>query len=162
MLLRHADLAERVFVSDLEMQRGQVIHHQRHRPGRSGMPPAGSCDLGAVVPLHAPGQALVQRVRVWRWLTQLAQHPDRVQLRGRLHDPCPHQLGEHCVGHDIESKLPVGALQHVPQKLAGRVLDHQTGRRPPLRLKTRDLVLHTVQPLQRHTHQYRHLDGIVS
>jgi hypothetical protein len=22
----------RVFVSDLEMQRGQVLHHQRHRP----------------------------------------------------------------------------------------------------------------------------------
>jgi hypothetical protein len=68
---------------------------------------------GPVVVGHAA--ARIDAVKVLRCGAatpiSVCEHPDRGQLRGRLHDPRKHQRPERLVGDGIESQPPVRVEQ---------------------------------------------------
>ena len=100
-------LAEPVTLVGLEVQRGHVVEHQRRRAQpdmrgarrREPLPPL----LGRIA-----GQPPVDRRIARRGDADLVQHPDRVQLAGRLDQPGQHQRLEHLVptAGGIEPQAP--------------------------------------------------------
>ena len=163
VLLTHPHPTEPVLIGHLEVQRGQVIHHQPDRPTGVGVPPAGGRYLAAVITGHAAGQALVQGVLMRCRDAHLRQHPQGVGLRRRLDDPGGHQRLEHLISQHVEAQLPIRAAHHLPQQLTAGGLHHRfPGRLATLRLLAQvEHVLAAVQALQRRRHQYRQLGRIM-
>ena len=105
--LGHADLAQPVLARGLEVERGQVVEHQRaarRRGWRGGSRPARS-GRGS----RAATIALRQRMNVARdggSDADLAQHADGVELAGRLDDPPQHQRPERLVARPRRTRAP--------------------------------------------------------
>ncbi|MFT8396654.1 MAG: hypothetical protein ABF648_11465 [Propionibacterium sp.] len=95
--LRHSDPPEAVFVLGFEVQRGQIVKHQPHRPAPVCVGPARRRDPVAVLPLADSSEAVVQGFLVRGGDTDLAEHPDGIEFAGRLDDPGQHELGEHLI-----------------------------------------------------------------
>ena len=120
--LAHPDLAELVLVLNLEVQRRAVIKDQRHLPSRrlGRMRQAGRRHAAAVVPVDAAGQRPEHRAQRRTLDADIAQHPQRVGLRGGLDDPPQHQVLERLITDDVEAEPVIGLSQHIPQQQRGR------------------------------------------
>ena len=117
-LLAHPDLAERVLVLRLEIQRGHVIHHHLQRPGRRHLPQRRVRELRSPVLLDATREGPPDRAQRRRLHTDLREHPDRVSLAGRLDDPRQHETLE-AVGPDrVEPDLAVSVLENIQRTRA--------------------------------------------
>jgi hypothetical protein len=128
-LLAEPGLTEPVTLLSFEVQRGHVVQHQRRRaqPGMRG------ARAGDPVPPRfggVPGQPAVDRRIRRRRNTDLLQHPDRLQLAGRLDDPGQHQSLEHLIpfASQVEPQHLVGRAERFPQPLGPGRQDRQLGR----------------------------------
>ena len=94
--LENPRLAEPVALVGLEVQRGHVVEDQagRAEPGVRG---AGRGQLLPPRLLRIGGQAPLERRIRRRREPGLLQHPQAVELAGRLDDPRQHQLTEHLI-----------------------------------------------------------------
>jgi hypothetical protein len=142
--------AEPVALVGLEVQRGHVVEHQRRRPQRR----VRRARCGQPLPPRVLGvdrQAPVHRGIRRRRDTGLVQHPQRVQLAGRLDDPRQHQLPEHLItaGRLAEPQRVVGAAQGIPQEPQPGAQDRQRTRRRRRAQAERQLALTGREPLPR-------------
>ena len=120
-LLAHPDFAELVLLIAFEVERRDVIHHQRHGAvGPGGVTQTGLRELVAVVALLRPAQSGIQRVQMGSGSTDLLKHSDRVGLARRLDQPCQDHRFERLIAEHVEPELGVCPAQHLPQDLACR------------------------------------------
>jgi hypothetical protein len=127
-LLAHPDLAQRVLVLRLEMQRGDVVENEAQRAIASGVGQAGARELAAVVALLAAGQRAEQGPHRRGGSADLLEDPDGVGLRGRLDHPGQDHRSERLVGQGVEPEPVMGATENVPQRQRRRA--HHTPTRP--------------------------------
>ena len=130
-LLGEPGLAEPVALVGLEVEGGDVVKDQAGR-AEPGMRGAG---LRQPLPpglLRIDGQAPLQGAVGRRRHPGLLQHPQAVELAGRLDDPGQHQVPEHLVpaGRVLQAQHPVAALQGVHQVAHPRRRDRQRPGRP--------------------------------
>ncbi len=111
-----ADLAQIVFLLGFEVERGHVIEDQADVAVGGGVVEAGGGDLAAVVALLCPLQRSEHRAQRCRLHADLAQHANRVSLRGRLDEPCQHELRERLIADGVEAQPRIGAGQDLPQQ----------------------------------------------
>jgi hypothetical protein len=85
-----------------------------------------------MTPSHGRQAPFERRVRRRR-LPGFLQHPQAVQLAGRLDDPCQHQLAEHLIarGGPAEAEHVIAAAQGIQQVLHPRGRDRQRPARAP-------------------------------
>jgi hypothetical protein len=119
-------LAESVALVGLEVQRGHVEQHQRRRPQRRVLRARSGQPLPPGV-LGVDRQTALERGIGGRVDADLGQHPQTVQLAGRLEDPRQHQMAEHHVTTIgiAEPQGVVGPAQGVPQLLGPGGHDRQ-------------------------------------
>ena len=91
------------------------------------MPETGGLDLGAVVVVDTSTQAAFHGRQVHRLNSQLGQHPQTVDLRGRFHQPGEHQLEERLIGDHVEPQTPPRRGNHIDQQLRRRPVNHRPG-----------------------------------
>jgi hypothetical protein len=125
-LFRVARLAEPVALIGLEVERRHVMQDQRCRTQRRVLRARG-CKVLPPRRLGVNRQPPLERRVRGRRDPSLGQHPQRVDLAGRLDDPREHQLPKHLVpaGRLLEAEPVVGAAQRVPQMRHPRRLDRQ-------------------------------------
>ena len=124
--LRESRLAEPVTGIGLEVQCAHVIEHQAGRSqlgmcrarGRKRLP-----EFGFGEDRQPPLERPIGR----RLHAGLAEHPQRIDLAGRLDDAGGHQIAEHLItiGGGVEAQDPVGPTQRLPQVLRTRRHDLQ-------------------------------------
>jgi len=86
------DLAQVVFLVRLEVQRRDVIEHQRDVPAGGGVGEAQGGELIAVLTNPSPTKGAFHRRVAGRHPAQVRQNATSVQQRGRFHDPGDHQV----------------------------------------------------------------------
>jgi hypothetical protein len=113
--LRKSGLAEAVGDVGFEVQRRDIVEHQRGRT-QIGM----SCTRSRK-PLPESPFRIYRQPAVQCWIrradhTCLIEHPQRIDLAGRLNDPRTHQLTKQLIstGRFIEPQHTVGMAQRVP------------------------------------------------
>ena len=122
--LGEADLAQLVLVLGLEVERRHVVQAQRDVSAAQGMSEAGRGDRAAVVALLSTLQRAEHRAKRDVSDPEIAQHPDRVGLRGRLYQSSQDELLERLISNDVEPEVGVRVLEHVPQDGTGLARDH--------------------------------------
>jgi hypothetical protein len=116
VFLAHADLAQRVFVFGLEMQRGAVIHDQGAEPARGRRERRAHLgDLVPVIVVVAALEGAPQGPHAWAGRTEFGQHPHRAGLRRGLDDPSHRHRPERLIAKDLEPHPCVGGGEYLPQ-----------------------------------------------
>ena len=108
--------------------------------------------------LRIGGQAAVERWIRHRRNARFLQHPQAVQLAGRLDDPGQHQLGEHLVatGGVLEPQHPVAVSESAQQVAHPRRGDRQRATRCRLAQAQVEFALASGQALPRRGLQHLH------
>jgi hypothetical protein len=160
--LAHPDLAEPIFDIGLEVQRGQVIQHQRQATVANRPRVAGLRDHGAVVAFDHPLQAAHERHPRRTWHAELSQHPHRVGLTGRLDDPGQHECFERVVTDPVEAEPGIDR-QRLPHNQRRRALHQRFPNRPAASraVVDRQHLLPGVQPGAGRLQQHRQLTLVV-
>ena len=147
-LLGEPGLAESVALIGLEVQGRDVVEHEG-RPAQPGMRRARGGQLLPERLLRIDRQAPLERRIRRRRDTGFLQHPQRVELAGRLDDPRQHQLLEGLIAAagPVKAQHPERMPQRVQQAAHPRRRDRQ---RPALRRRIQaqlQLALPGCQPL---------------
>ena len=126
------------------------------------MPETGGLDLGAVVVVDTSTQAAFHGRQVHRLNSQLGQHPQTVDLRGRFHQPGEHQLEERLISDHVEPETPPRRGNHIDQQPRRGPVNHRpgTGRDALIIQPQVQAGLVRVQPVVSDLHQ-RHQPGLV-
>ena len=120
-----SDLAELVFVLDLEMQGRHVIHHQCHVSVSGGVAVTSRSQLVSVTPPCDPGQTAVHPRPVHRNNPELGQDPGAVQHRCRLDQAGQHELEERLITDHIETQRLPSSPDHLNQQSGTAPSDHR-------------------------------------
>jgi hypothetical protein len=109
----------------LEVERRGVVHHQGQGAFAAGVSEALLSQLLPVLASVDPLEHPVDRRRRWGSDADAFQDTDRVNLRGRLHNPGQHDLHEHVITQHVEPEMAIGVREDLPQDL-GRLTHHHT------------------------------------
>lgn len=120
-----SDLAELVFVLDLEMQGRHVIHHQCHVSVSGGVAVTSRSQLVSVTPPCDPGQTAVHPRPVHRNNPELGQDPGAVQHRCRLDQAGQHELEERLITDHVETQRLPSSPDHLNQQSGTAPSDHR-------------------------------------
>ena len=126
-----ADLAQPVLVLRLEVERRDVIEHQRDVPAGQHVGEAQPGEPVTVVPIEAAAQRALTRGQARRDPAHLCQHPVHVQQAGRLDHPGDHQVTEHPITQRVEPEIGIHPGQRVIQQARGRLQRPRPRRRRP-------------------------------
>jgi hypothetical protein len=112
-----ADLAQGVFLLCFEVQRRDVVEHQRHIAGVQGVGEARGRDLVAILGGLDASHRAFHRGVTRRRLAQVGQDPASVEQGGRLGDPGDDQVAERLIAQGVEPELVIDTCQGVEHQL---------------------------------------------
>ena len=111
-----ADLAQPVLVLGLEVERRDVVEHERDVPAGQHVGEAQLGETVTVVPIEAAAQCALARGQARRDPAHLCQHPVRIQQAGGLDHPGDHHVTEHLITQRVEPEIRIHPGQHVIQQ----------------------------------------------